>query len=157
MRAAVEVVTSSGLRQVRRPTGDLVKAVLAAEGVTGSVVVAFVDEDTITELNDRYRGLKEPTDVLTFRQADSGMEWPEPAKKGSAELGEVAICPEVVGRHALDEGGDPNTQLGWTIIHGALHLLGYDHEQDAGQMRAREQLLLQELHRQVRAVSAAGK
>lgn len=149
----VEVVTGPELELVRGPVHDLVKAALEAEGVSGAAVVACVDEARITELNGRFRGLGEPTDVLCFRQADAECEWPGPTGEGEAELGEVVVCPAVVARYAREEGGNPDTQLGWTLIHGVLHLVGYDHETDAGEMRAREQVLLRELDRQVRAVS----
>ncbi len=149
------VVTPSGLEPLSGPAGDLVKALLAAEGARGSVVVAFVGEGTMAELNGRYRDLEEPTDVLSFRRADGDADWPEPSKEGTAELGEVAVCLPVVRRYAREEGGDPSTQLGWTLIHGVLHLLGYDHEDDGGHMRDREAFLLLRLDRQVRAVSAA--
>jgi probable rRNA maturation factor len=115
--------------------------------------VAFVGEQEIAELNRLYRDLDIPTDVLSFREADSEVGWPEAPKTEGADLGEMVICPAVVGRYALEEGGDPDTQMGWTILHGALHLLGYDHETDDGAMRTREQALLSKLDRQVRAVA----
>jgi probable rRNA maturation factor len=157
VRGKVEVVTSAGLEPLRGPASDLVKAVLAAEGARGLVVVAFVDEGTLAELNGRYRDLEEPTDVLSFRGVDGDADWPEVSKKGTAELGEVAVCLPVVRRYAREKGGDPGTQLGWTLIHGVLHLLGYDHENDDGRMRDREALLLLRLARQVRAASAAAE
>jgi probable rRNA maturation factor len=152
---AVEVVTWPGLEQVRGPVRDLVKAVLEAEGCPGAVVVAFLDEEGISELNGRFCGLSQPTDVLSFRQADTDFEWPDPTGESHRDLGEVVVCPAVVRRYALEEGGDPETQLGWTLVHGALHLVGYDHERDGGEMRAREQALLKELDLRVRAVAVA--
>ncbi len=134
---------------------ELVKTVLKAEGVGGSVAVAFVDESEIKGLNARFRGLDEPTDVLSFRRADSDIAWPDPTRAEGAELGEVVVCPSVVRLYASQEGGDPATHLGWTLIHGVLHLLGYDHETDGGEMRAREQELLLGLSSQVEAVSRA--
>jgi probable rRNA maturation factor len=158
VKGKVDVVTPSGLEPLSGPAGDLVRAVLAAEGARGAVVIAFVDEETIAGLNGRYRGLEEPTDVLSFRQADGETHWPEPSKKDAVELGEVAVCLAVVGRYAREQGGDRGTQLGWTLIHGVLHLLGYDHQDDGGgRMRDREAFLLLRLQRPVRAVSAAAQ
>lgn len=157
MSIRVDVAVEPGLEKIRGPVRDLVKAVLAAERASGLVSVAFVDEQQMTELNTLYRGLDSATDVLSFRQADSGVEWPDPTKGKEADLGEVLVCPRVVGRYAYEEGGDPDTQLGWTILHGALHLLGYDHEKDGGRMREREQVLLKQLDRQVRAVAKAAR
>jgi probable rRNA maturation factor len=145
--AAVEVIDPSGLEQVRGPVADLVEAVLDAEGLSG-VVVAFLDEPAIAGLNAHYRGLDEPTDVLSFRYADDASDWHEHSGRppaGGADLGELAVCPAVVCRYAQEAGSDPGAQLGWAIVHGALHLAGYDHETDNGEMRSREQELLRGL------------
>ncbi len=164
---AVEVVDQAGAGwgQPRGPVVDLVSAALDAEGVCGAVVVVFVDERAITELNGRYRGLNEPTDVLSFRYADGCADWPErtgarstgergtPGNGILPDLGEMIVCPAVVHRYAVEEGGDLARQLGWTLVHGALHLAGYDHECDRGEMRRRERALLDELDDLVRALS----
>jgi probable rRNA maturation factor len=146
---AVEVFDQAGLGQVQGPVIDLVRAVLDAEGASGTVVVAFLGEQAITELNGRYLGRNEPTDVLSFRYADDAADWP-----GTPDLGEVAVCPAVVERYAQAEGGDPGAQLGWALVHGALHLAGYDHERDDGEMRRREQVLLRGLDHLVKAVAS---
>ena len=151
MSVAVEVVDQIGLGQIEGPVSDLVKAVLEVEGAQGAVVVAFVDEQAITRLNAEYRGLEEATDVLSFRYADGAAGWPE--REASPDLGEVIVCPAVVRRYADEEGGSASTQLGWTLIHGILHLVGYDHEHDDGQMREREQDLLGRLGLLVEAIS----
>jgi probable rRNA maturation factor len=156
VRGRVEVITPPELERVGGAAGDLAEAVLAAEGVGGAVVLAFVDEEAMGGLNSRFRGLEEPTDVLSFRQADSKVEWPGPPNKGGTELGEVAVCLAVVRRYAREEGAELGMQLGWTIIHGILHLLGYDHEDD-DRMREREQALLRLLERPVRVLSAAAE
>ena len=70
MRRSVEVVDQTANGIASEPVAELVKAVLAAEDVEGYVEVAFVDEATIKDLNTRYRGAGEPTDVLSFRYAD---------------------------------------------------------------------------------------
>ncbi len=143
-------------REEGPPAGaDLAKRVMASEGVDGSVALAFVDEAEMAGLNERFRGASGPTDVLSFNQADDDSEWPDPTGRSANDRGEVVVCPSVVARYAMEDGGDPGTQLGWTILHGMLHLLGYDHEKDDGEMRERERLLLRELDPQVRAVSRA--
>jgi probable rRNA maturation factor len=149
------VVAPPELKRLGRPVVDLARAVLAAEGVRGGVVVAFVGEEDMAGLNGRFRGVREPTDVLSFGQEDSDVEWPGPSKKVKVDLGEVAVCLAVIGRYARDEGADLGRQLGWTIIHGILHLLGYDHEDGDGRMREREQTLLGLLERRVGALSSA--
>lgn len=165
MKPAVEVVDGTGLVSGEGSVTDLIAAVLGAEDASGAAAVAFVDEHVIVELNRRYRGLEGPTDVLSFRYSDDETHWPDQSgpetvgvgglfeRDTSPDLGEVIVCPRVVRRYALEEGGDPNRQLGWTLIHGVLHLLGYDHERDEGEMRLREQALLEELDYLVSLVS----
>jgi probable rRNA maturation factor len=165
LAVVVDVIDQTGWGQAQGPVIDLVEAVLNAEDVAGAVAVAFVDEATMAELNGRYRGLNEPTDVLSFNYAEDDAHWPGrlgpgPGAEGSVsgdkslvDLGEVVVCPAVVFRYSEDEGGDLGRQMAWTLMHGVLHLVGYDHEQDNGEMRRREQVLLEELDRLVRAVS----
>jgi probable rRNA maturation factor len=92
---------------------------LERAGITdGHLAVEFVEESRIRELNSRYRGLDEPTDVLSF-----GVDENHPAA-GPRELGDVFICPA----HTAD--------ISEAVVHGALHLAGMDHEEDAGEMLA---------------------
>jgi probable rRNA maturation factor len=98
-----------------------VAATLAAAGVDdGHLAVEIVSEERIRELNREHRGVDEPTDVLSFPVDGAG------PVAGPRELGDVAICPELCVDMSLDE----------TAVHGVLHLCGYDHEVDAGEMLA---------------------
>ena len=90
----------------------------------GHVAVEFVDARRISELNARYRGRREPTDVLSFP-----IDGANPLD-GARELGDVVICPE----HTVD--------VREAVVHGVLHLLGMDHETDAGEMLALQRQLL---------------
>jgi probable rRNA maturation factor len=96
------------------------RAALAAAGVDGDgdghLAIGFVDADAIQRLNREHRALDKPTDVLSFPVDSVG-----PAA-GPRELGDVVICPEYT--QDLDEA----------VVHGVLHLCGYDHETDDGQM-----------------------
>ena len=93
------------------------RAALAAAGVgDGHLAVDFVDPGAIRALNRDHRGRDAPTDVLSFPVDEAG---PAP---GPRELGDVVICAE----HAED--------LDEAVVHGVLHLCGYDHETDDGQM-----------------------
>jgi len=95
------------------------EAALAAAGVgDGHVAVAFVDAERITELNRDHRSKDQPTDVLSFPVDETG------PTAGPRELGDVVICPE----HTED--------IPEAVVHGILHLCGYDHETDDGQMLA---------------------
>jgi probable rRNA maturation factor len=96
-----------------------VAAALDAVGVDdGHLAVEIVDAARIQELNREHRGKDAPTDVLSFPIDELG---PAP---GPRELGDVAICPELCVDMTLAE----------TVVHGVLHLCGYDHETDEGQM-----------------------
>lgn len=165
MRDFVEVVDRMGFGHDQAPVAGLVEAVMAAERASGTVVIAFVDESEIAGLNACYRGLDEPTDVLSFSYIDADGEWPVQLSAPPGvdvdisdddrlpDLGEVVVCPAVVLRYALEDGDDPARRLAWAVLHGVLHLVGYDHEHDNGEMREREQALLGELDRLVRAFS----
>ena len=105
-----------------------VAAALAAVGVDeGHLAVEIVDSGRIRELNREHRGKDEPTDVLSFPIDELG-----PAA-GPRELGDVAICPE----HCSD--------VTEAAVHGALHLCGYDHETDQGEMEEMQVEVMQKL------------
>jgi probable rRNA maturation factor len=102
----------------------LVSLAVATAGVgAGHVAVAFVGAQRIAELNAEHRGKEGPTDVLSFpidEADDAGVG----GVSQSRELGDVIICPE----HTVD--------IREAIVHGALHLVGMDHEVDDGEMLA---------------------
>jgi probable rRNA maturation factor len=107
-----------------------VEAALAAAGIgDGHASVELVEADRIRELNRRYRGRDEATDVLAFPVDEAG------SSAGPRELGDVVICPEHT--HDLQEA----------VVHGILHLAGYDHETDNGQMLALQKRVIEELRR----------
>ena len=154
MTIVVDVVDDTGLVAGHDAVRGLVEAVLEAEGVSGEVAVAFVDEQSIAGLNSRYRQAEGSTDVLAFDYAVEP-DWPGPAE-GDAASGEIVVCPQVVMRYAAEEAREAKVQLGWTLMHGALHLAGYDHETDDGEMREREQQLLRQLGERVQALVLTG-
>jgi probable rRNA maturation factor len=107
-----------------------VAASLAAVGVDdGHLALEIVDAERIQGLNRDHRGKDAPTDVLSFPIDELG---PAP---GPRELGDVAICPEYCVDMSLNE----------TAIHGVLHLCGYDHESDDGEMMALQAQILESL------------
>ena len=104
------------------------EAALRAAGVdTGHLSVELVGEDRIRELNRAHRGLDESTDVLSFPIDEDG------SVPGPRELGDVVICPE----QTLD--------LAEATVHGVLHLCGYDHENDDGEMLELQDAAMTEL------------
>ena len=99
------------------------------------VAVALTDDAAIRTLNAQWRGLDKPTNVLSF---------PAPAfLQGDApvHLGDIAIAYETTAREAREEGKPFAHHLSHLAVHGFLHLLGYDHERDRGEMRRVEERL----------------
>jgi probable rRNA maturation factor len=117
----------------------------------------FVDETTITDLNVRFLDGTGPTDVLAFpidhdqlpsgRRPDAGGRGPgSPIEVDEPPmvLGDVVICPSVAERQAPEHAGSLDAELALLVVHGTLHLLNYDHadEADAAVMQRRERELL---------------
>ena len=95
--------------------------------------VAFVSDRVMRGLNRRWRGKTGTTDVLSF---PSGQE--EFERAGGASLGDVVISAEQAARQAAEHGLDFEGEVAQLILHGLLHLCGYDHESDGGEMNALE-------------------
>jgi diacylglycerol kinase (ATP) len=113
---------------------DLVLADLALDGAIG---VHFVDEGRMQALNAEHRGHDAPTDVLSFP-----LDGADPLPPGmERQLGDVVVCLPVVARQAEELGVDPSRELALMLIHGVLHLAGFDHEHDGGEMLARQDAL----------------
>jgi probable rRNA maturation factor len=110
---------------------DLARRTLLAEGLAeGELSLSFVDEAEIEDLHVRYLHEPGPTDVLSF-PLDGEDE------RGVRVLGDVVIAPGVAARN---NPGDPAAELRLLVVHGVLHLLGYDHEEEdeKAQMWARQ-------------------
>jgi probable rRNA maturation factor len=137
----VEGVAEAGLdpESVER----LVQAVLDDLGVEGpcSLSVSLVGDDAIRALNREHRDLDEVTDVLSFPV--DGLD-PLPAGM-ERELGDVVISLAQARRQAADEGVSEHEELTSLVVHGVLHLAGFDHEADGGEMFARQDRLLDSL------------
>ncbi len=107
--------------------------------VSGSLLtVVYCRAARIRELNRLYRNLDQPTDVLSFPTAD-------PGEDGRIYLGDIFIAPEVAAEHARADGVALEDELAVLHLHGLLHLLGHDHETDAGRMLALQAALVREL------------
>jgi len=122
--------------------------VLKAEGVAPpyEVSLVFTDSEAVRQLNRDYRGVDEPTDVLAFcmlpQKGDDSFTLPPDEV---TRLGEVIIsCPQAV-EQAKEQGHSTERELALLVIHGILHLLGYDHEEpeEEAEMRTREKELLE--------------
>lgn len=112
------------------------------------VSVAFVDEELIRSLNLEYRGIDAPTDVLSF-ECDKPSDLLDPqdvAFPGQCVLGDIVICEEIAKRNASEYQNSIDSELELLIVHGVLHLLGYDHEDDleAEEMEGLERRILRQ-------------
>ncbi len=106
-------------------------------GLKGAVNVLITTSAEMKSLNRRFRGEDKPTDVLSF-----------PANPGFQKqlAGEIAISAEIATKNARALGHSPAMEVKILILHGVLHLRGYDHECDNGQMAMREKQLRAKLH-----------
>ena len=98
-----------------------------------SATVAFVSDKRIRELNRQFRGIDKPTDVLSF-----------PAEE-ELNLGDVAVSVETATVQAKENGLSFDEEISQLILHGLLHLCGYDHETDNGEMNRLELRLRRKL------------
>jgi probable rRNA maturation factor len=105
-----------------------------AVGLRGQVTVLLATDRTIRDLNKRFRGKNKPTDVLSFPAANL-------IQNQEKSAGDVAISAETARRQAVEQGHPLATELQVLILHGLLHLAGYDHESDSGRMHRRERRL----------------
>lgn len=136
----------------------LANGALVDEGVRGlaEVSLIFVDEPTIAALNQQFMGKDGPTDVLSFpidsepeptgRVPDAGGSGPgePPVPEIPQLIGDIVICPAVVARNAVEHESSFEDETALLVVHGVLHLLGWDHaiDAEAERMEARERELL---------------
>jgi probable rRNA maturation factor len=125
------------------PAGSIrqwVEQALPADNAAAELTVRIVDEAEITALNRQYRGKDGPTNVLSF---------PHEELPGIAAglLGDVVICAPVVASESVAQDKPLEAHWAHMVIHGVLHLLGYDHhkEDEAGRMESTETELLEDL------------
>ena len=175
-RGAVEVFVADEQDAVSVDTDRwlrLAAQVLAEEGVEGGVEMSllFVDEVSIGALNQQFMGKTGPTDVLSFpidEEATPGGRFPDNGRRGPGDdsdgeddempllLGDVLICPTVALTNSAEHGGTHHDgslddELALLVVHGILHLLGMDHDDDAEAevMEERERQLLHKFHRPI--------
>jgi probable rRNA maturation factor len=139
------IVTASDERG-RPLRGSLARwlAEVAPVRARGCVSVAVVPDTRVRALNRAYRGKDSATDVLSFpSESMLGPASPTwgPASAGPAHLGDIVIARGVARRQARQAGHAERTELRVLALHGLLHLLGYDHERDQGQMARVERRL----------------
>ncbi len=123
----IEITNETGYR----PNENLLETI-AAELTDRDIELILTDNSTIREMNRQNRGIDAPTDVLSF-----------PLEKVPfAPLGEIVISVEYAKEKASQYRNSLDDEVTLLFIHGLLHLLGYDHETDAGEMRRKEEELI---------------
>jgi probable rRNA maturation factor len=110
---------------------------IGAERAGWSLVIRIVGEHEGRALNAQFRDRDAPTNVLSF-------PFDAPAEAGVRHLGDLVVCAPVVAREAAEQGKTPRAHWAHLVVHGCLHLLGYDHltEAEAQVMEARERGIL---------------
>ena len=139
-RTTATRASASGLsahpRQHRLPSARTLSAFLrqaqSAARLRGQVTVLLTTDAAIRRLNRQFRGKNKPTDVLSFPAGGVGAE---------QIAGDLAISVPTALCQAIERGHSLSTEVKVLILHGLLHLAGYDHETDTGQMARRERLL----------------
>lgn len=117
----------------RRALAAFLAEAAQAAKLRGDVSVLLAGDARIRRLNREFRHKDQPTDVLSFPAAQT--------TKGHPIAGDLAISVETAARQALETGHSLAVELQILVLHGVLHLAGYDHEADAGQMARREAAL----------------
>ena len=145
--AEIEIVNKQRLHLIaRQPVQQLGQNVLAQiDRQDCKATITFLRDATMQQLNRDYRNLDKPTDVLAFAYHEQ-MSDNEP-DHNPGFLGDVIISVETAARYAREQGISLETEINWLVIHGLLHLAGYDHETDNGEMRRLERRLRKELLR----------
>ncbi len=105
-------------KKALRPYCKTVEAVVQAVGASGDLAIVLADDEFIQELNKHYRGKDKPTNVLSFPNED------EP-------FGDVVLAFETIEREAAGQGKSFRDHAAHLIVHGILHLMGHDHEDEA--------------------------
>lgn len=143
--AQIEVINRQRLHKLER--GQIVllgQAVLQRIGRDDkAATITFIRDAEMHRLNRAYRNIDKPTDVLAFAYHEGLSDNELPLEPD--HLGDVVISVETAQRYAQEQEISFATEINWLVIHGLLHLAGYDHETDNGEMRRLEKRLRKEL------------
>lgn len=122
----------------RSALSRFLKRACSVVDLQGEVHVLLTSDAELKRLNRTFRGKNKPTDILSFPAANNG-------HAQTAVAGDLAISLETAARQAADHGHTLGDEVRILLLHGALHLAGYDHEIDSGEMAEREAELRREL------------
>ncbi|WP_141506070.1 rRNA maturation RNase YbeY [Paenibacillus luteus] len=128
-----------------------------AEGIVdGEVSLTFTNDEEIHQLNKEYRGIDRPTDVLSFAMQEDGVEELDIIFEVESEdeldpisgmLGDIIISVETAQAQSEEYGHSLEREIGFLFVHGFLHLIGYDHQDDEteAEMTAKQEAILQQV------------
>ncbi len=137
LEPATSKIPSGGAALRRRELSRFLSCAIQAIGLSGEVSILLAGDERIRALNREFRGKDQPTDVLSFPAA--------PPFAAAGQAGDLAISLEAASRQAAEHGHPLQTEVKLLMLHGLLHLAGFDHESDAGQMARREAQLRKQL------------
>ena len=131
----IQRVCADELRQQIPDRKLLRKWAKAVYGDAATITMRFVDDEESQHLNDTYRGKNKPTNVLSFPYEDTPL------------MGDIVFCPNVIVREAKAQGKTVTAHMAHLVVHGVLHLMGYDHlnDRDAKEMESLEIEILADL------------
>jgi probable rRNA maturation factor len=143
--APIEVLNRQRLFRVdRKRAAELARTVLKKIGrEEATLTISFIRDRLMRRLNRDYRGLDKPTDVLSFAYHESAADFVGDETAG--HLGDLVISVETAARYAEELGLTFEREFEHLVIHGTLHLAGYDHETDHGEMNRLERKLRKQL------------
>jgi probable rRNA maturation factor len=138
------------VRAAKRPLELFLRRVKRELGLDDAdLTVCLVSDTEIARMNETFRNKKGPTDVLSFptvmRRRPVRLRLRSHGVKTGQYLGDIAISPATARRYAKENGRKLSSELQVLILHGVLHLLGYDHETDRGEMDRVERKLRKRL------------
>lgn len=123
-KVAIQVVSKDEAIPTKQMLRDWAKAALSPFVADAELTIRIVDESESAKLNSSYRNKSTPTNVLAFPFADA-------KELGLNLLGDIVICAPVVVREAAAEHKETVAHFAHMVVHGCLHLLGYDHIEDS--------------------------
>ncbi len=135
---AAELKLPKAARPRRRELTRFLREALGAVGIAGEIGVLLTGDEQIRELNRQYRRQDKATDVLSFSADPESQKW-------SGHSGDLVISLESAYREAEQRGHALDIEVRILLLHGLLHLAGYDHEQDDGAMQRKEVRLRRKL------------
>lgn len=125
----VEINNESGLEADSPGLARLAEFVLAELRIhpQAELSILLVDEPTMTAYHEKYMGEDGPTDVLSFPMDELRPPADDDAEPPLGLLGDVVLCPSVTAAQAAEHGRSPDAEAEYLLVHGILHLLGFDH------------------------------